>query len=65
MEFRIAARILEGLDYHEGVRAAIIDKDRRPLWKPADIAAVSAADIDPYFLPLDDELTFRTLAAAT
>jgi enoyl-CoA hydratase len=63
-EFRIASRILKGSDYYEGVRAAIIDKDRRPRWRPADLDAASEADIDPYFQPLADELTFPAMAAA-
>ena len=65
MEFRIASRILKGSDYYEGVRAAIIDKDRRPRWRPAAINAVSDAEIDPYFLPLADELTFPAMAFAS
>ncbi len=64
IEFRIASRILKGSDYYEGVRAAIIDKDRRPRWRPADFDAVSQADIDPYFQPLAEELTFPTVALA-
>jgi enoyl-CoA hydratase len=63
-EFRIASRILKGSDYYEGVRATIIDKDRRPRWRPADIGQVSEAEIDPYFLPLADELTFPAMAVA-
>jgi enoyl-CoA hydratase len=64
VEFRIAARILKGSDYYEGVRAAIIDKDRRPRWRPGAIDAVGDAEIDPYFLPLADELTFPAEAVA-
>ncbi len=64
IEFRIASRILKGSDYYEGVRAAIIDKDRRPRWRPADFDAVSQADIDSYFQPLADELTFAAVAVA-
>ncbi len=64
VEFRIAARILSGSDYYEGVRAAIIDKDRNPRWRPAAIDAVSEADIAAYFLPLADELCFPAMAVA-
>ena len=63
-EFRIASRIVKASDYYEGVRAAIIDRDRRPRWRPADIDAVSQADVDSYFLPVADELTFPAMAVA-
>ncbi len=63
VEFRIAARILDGHDYYEGVRATIIDKGSRPRWSPAEIGAVGAAEIDAYFAPLVDELTFLKAAS--
>ena len=34
VEFRIVSRICRGHDFYEGVRAAIIDKDNRPRWRP-------------------------------
>jgi enoyl-CoA hydratase/carnithine racemase len=52
MEFRILNRMLAGHDFYEGIRAAIVDKDRRPRWRPAELAMVDAADIDAYFAPL-------------
>ncbi len=64
-EFRIATRIIKAADYYEGVRAAIIDKDRRPAWRPAAIDALTATDVDSYFLPLTDELTFAAQLAVT
>ncbi|MGO9672612.1 MAG: enoyl-CoA hydratase/isomerase family protein [Methylocella sp.] len=63
-EFRIAARILEGADYYEGVRAAIVDKDRRPRWRPDAVDAVSEAEIDAYFEPRAEELTFSATDGA-
>ncbi len=65
VEYRIVARILEGSDYYEGVRAAIIDRDRRPRWQPAAIDAVSEAGIAAYFEPLAQELTFPAMARAS
>jgi enoyl-CoA hydratase/carnithine racemase len=52
MEFRILNRMLAGHDFYEGIRAAIVDKDRQPKWRPAELDAVKAADIDAYFAPL-------------
>ena len=33
MEFRLALRVLPAHDFREGVRAALVDKDRRPKWR--------------------------------
>jgi len=52
MEFRMVHRVIAGLDFYEGVRAAIIDKDQRPQWRPPTLAGVSDTDIDAYFAPL-------------
>jgi enoyl-CoA hydratase/carnithine racemase len=44
-EYAAAAHLLRRPDIKEGVRAAIIDKDRAPRWQPAALAAVADADI--------------------
>jgi len=53
-DFRIARRFLEGSEFYEGIRAAIIDKDRTPAWSPASLEEVRDAMIDAYFAPLED-----------
>jgi enoyl-CoA hydratase len=40
-EFKAACRMLGTHDLYEGIRAAIIDKDRRPKWSPERLDAVS------------------------
>jgi enoyl-CoA hydratase len=55
MEFRILNRMLEGHDFYEGIRAAIIDKGDVPRWQPATLAEVKPTDIDRYFAPLGDK----------
>lgn len=55
-EFRIVSRIATGLDFREGVRAAIIDKDNKPAWQPARLADVGSAMVAAYFAPLPDDL---------
>ena len=52
IDLRIASRICRGEDFYEGVRALIIDKDNRPVWRPATLAEVSTTAIDAYFAPL-------------
>jgi enoyl-CoA hydratase len=50
MELRLALRLLKGHDFREGVRAALVDKDKNPKWLPASLAAVG--NLDPFFAPL-------------
>ncbi len=50
-EFRIVSRIIEGHDFYEGVRAVIVDKDNKPRWSPATLAAVDNEDVARYFEP--------------
>lgn len=49
MEFRIVSRIVYAHDMYEGVRAAIIDKDNAPHWRPASPADVADAEVERYF----------------
>jgi enoyl-CoA hydratase len=48
-EYRAVLRATEvGQDFKEGIRAAVIDKDRNPKWQPAELEAVTQADVDTY-----------------
>ncbi|MDH3228439.1 MAG: enoyl-CoA hydratase/isomerase family protein [Alphaproteobacteria bacterium] len=59
MEYRLSQRVVPGHDFREGVRAAVIDKDRSPRWHPATLAAVSDDRVAACFAPLPGgELTF-------
>jgi enoyl-CoA hydratase len=51
-DYRIACRCIEGHDFYEGVRAALIDRDRSPKWQPTRLAEVSETMVDAYFAPL-------------
>ncbi len=53
MEYRLARHFMAGHDFFEGVRAAIIDKDRRPAWQPASLAEVDNDLVESYFAPAD------------
>ncbi len=50
-EFRITCRFLRGVTMPEGVRAALIDKDRNPAWEPATLEEVSEDMVEAYFRP--------------
>jgi enoyl-CoA hydratase len=52
LEYRLVHRIVPGHDFREGVRALIIDKDRRPDWRPGRLEDVAARDIEACFAPL-------------
>ncbi|EGD55333.1 enoyl-CoA hydratase/isomerase family protein [Gordonia neofelifaecis] len=55
-EYRVSLRCVRSHDMAEGIRAQVIDKDRNPGWDPAEIDAVTAADVDAFFAPLPDDL---------
>lgn len=56
-EYRFTYRAMERGDFLEGVRAAIIDKDRTPRWKHASLDAVAATEVAAMLMPLGaDEL---------
>ncbi|OMC52864.1 3-hydroxyisobutyryl-CoA hydrolase [Mycobacterium sp. IS-2888] len=57
-DYRVSSASARSHDLVEGIRAQIIDKDRNPKWSPATLDAVSAADVDAYFAPVDDDLSF-------
>ena len=52
IEYRLAARLALALDFREGVRAVIVDKDNAPAWTPATLADVTEPMVDEIFAPL-------------
>jgi enoyl-CoA hydratase len=58
-EYRAALEVFRSDDFREGVRAAVIDKDRNPKWSPPRVEDVTAAMLAPYFKEIGaDELVF-------
>jgi enoyl-CoA hydratase len=51
MELNIVAHLTRSADFIEGIRAAVIDKDRKPRWRPARLEDVSEAAVEDYFRP--------------
>jgi enoyl-CoA hydratase len=61
VEYRLAVRLFEDGEFPEGVRALIVDKDRRPSWSPPRLEDVTEDLIARYLAPLPpaEELTFE------
>jgi enoyl-CoA hydratase len=62
-EYGAALEIFINHDFPEGIRAAVIDKDRSPKWSPPRLEDVTPAMIDAYFVPRGtDELAFPAVS---
>jgi enoyl-CoA hydratase/carnithine racemase len=60
-EYRAALQVFASDDFREGVRAAVIDKDRNPRWSPPRIEDVTPEMLAPYLAEIGaDELVFDT-----
>ena len=58
-EYRAALEVFRSDDFREGVRAAVIDKDRNPKWSPSRVEDVTPEMLAPYFAEIGaDELAF-------
>jgi len=60
VELRLTVRLFEDGEFPEGVRALLIDKDRKPNWSPARLGEVTPELVARYLAPLPagEELTF-------
>lgn len=58
-DFILAQHFMKGHDFYEGVRAALVDKDKLPQWVPARLSDVTEAEVDKYFHPAALELDER------
>ncbi|MDE5443607.1 enoyl-CoA hydratase/isomerase family protein [Bradyrhizobium sp. CSA207] len=59
-EYRAALEVFRSDDFREGVRAAVIDKDRNPIWSPPRIEDVTPDILAPYLAEIGaDELKFN------
>uniref|UniRef100_A0A7S4AEG2 3-hydroxyisobutyryl-CoA hydrolase n=1 Tax=Pseudo-nitzschia australis TaxID=44445 RepID=A0A7S4AEG2_9STRA len=58
MEYRMArACIRPGMDFHEGIRSLLVDKDHSPNWNPTTIEEVTDDMVQEFFAPIDNEWT--------
>lgn len=59
-EYRAALEVFRSDDFREGVRAAVIDKDRNPSWSPPRVEDVTPDMLAPYLAEIGaDELKFN------
>ena len=56
MEYRLSQHFMKGPDFFEGVRAALVDKDKDPKWQHRSIEDVPDALVDSYFEPIGADL---------
>jgi enoyl-CoA hydratase len=63
LDWRIVCRILQGTDFDEGVRAQLVDRDFRPVWRPASLAEIDPAEIDAHLttVPARGDIVFPPL----
>jgi enoyl-CoA hydratase len=54
LEYRVVQRFLASGELAEGVRALLVDKDRRPRWRHARTAEVTEAEVEGFFAPLPE-----------
>lgn len=62
MEYRLAHRLITTPDFIEGVRAALIDKDRAPKWALATPEMVTDDMVEAFFAPLPPEQEWKPYA---
>ncbi len=55
-EFAAGCEVLRNHDFYEGVRAALVDKDRNPKWRPQTLGDVREEHLDRYFRPVKPPL---------
>lgn len=51
IEYRLSQGCMAGVDFYEGIRALLVDKDRTPRWQPASLAEVEEALVARHFAP--------------
>lgn len=49
LDFQLSQQCVENPDFFEGIRAALVDKDHHPVWKPARLNEVTPEMIEAYF----------------
>lgn len=60
MDHCLAGHCMAAEDFHEGVRAVLVDKDHAPAWQPATLDEISDDVVNKYFQKIgDDDLVLK------
>ncbi len=51
-DYRIVLACIAGHDFIEGIRATIVDKDRKPAWQPDSLEGITPDIVERHFRPL-------------
>ncbi len=54
VEYRLCMRLFDRGEFTEGIRALLIDKDRKPAWNPPRLVVVTEELVESLFAPLPD-----------
>ena len=54
IEYRLCTRLYDRGEFTEGIRALLIDKDRKPAWRPSRLEDVDQALVESLLAPLPD-----------
>jgi enoyl-CoA hydratase len=61
LDYRLAIQCIATPDFTEGVRAAVVDKDHAPRWRPQTLDEVAPAFIERvFYFNVEDELQLPT-----
>jgi len=58
MDYDMVSHFMQAHDFYEGVRALLIDKDKKPQWEPACLGFVTENMVLDYFVPTHCALDF-------
>jgi enoyl-CoA hydratase len=58
-DLRVGQHCARHPDLIEGIRARVVDKDRKPNWSPPALADVSPDDVERFFTPIGKPLRFN------
>lgn len=61
MEFDVAIQSCRHHDFPEGVRALLVDKDKKPRWQPASLQEISPQYVEEFFVKTDGDHPLATL----